>query len=114
PAPQGAGDGRAEQPDLARAEGAGAALRAGGRPQPDAGGSGARVRGDARAHPPDRSEGAAEAAAPLAKQEAARLPRVIRSRPWEFSKGPPARPSFDYGAGAIFATVDRECARSPQ
>ena len=52
----------------ARAEGADPALRAGGRPQPHAGRGGPRVQRDARAHPPDRGEGAAQAAPPARKK----------------------------------------------
>ena len=76
PAPEGAGGGRARHPDPARAQGAAAALRAGGRPQPHAGGGGARVQRHPRAHPPDRGQGAAQAAPPHPQQEAEGLPGV--------------------------------------
>ena len=67
PAAQGAGRGRAGLADPARAESAAAPLRPGGWPHPHAGRSGQRVRRDARAHPPDRGQGAAQAAPPLAQ-----------------------------------------------
>ena len=76
PAPaQGADGGDPEGAERARAQGAGDALRAEGRHRAHAGRGGAGVRRHARAHPADRSEGAAQAAAPDPQPQAARLPR---------------------------------------
>ena len=93
--PQGAGPGRRRQPpDAQGADGgrAGDALASGsgevlemrfgledGRGA-HAGRGGAGVRGDPRADPPDRGQGAAQAAPPHPRQEAEGLPR-LRSRP---------------------------------
>ncbi len=61
--------------DAARGEGAAHALRHRDEHRPHAGRSRQAVRRHARAHPPDRGEGAAQAAAPVALGEAAELPR---------------------------------------
>ena len=76
PAAQGAGRGCSGQPDSARAPRAPAALRPRGRPQPDPGGGRSRLQRDPRADPPDRGQGAAQAATPEPKPEAQGLPRV--------------------------------------
>src|SRR5581483_7142269 len=57
--------------DSARRESDQDALRAGGRQRAHAGGSRAVIRGDTRTHPPDRSQGAAQAAASLEVAETA-------------------------------------------
>ncbi len=67
--------GRARHADVARGEGAADALRHRDEHRPHAGGGRQAVRRHARAHPPDRGEGAAQAAAPVALGEAAELPR---------------------------------------
>ena len=64
-----------ENTDRARAAGAGTALRSGGRIQPHAGRSGPAIQGHPRAHPADRSEGAAQDASSDADPAARRLPR---------------------------------------
>ena len=61
--------------DAARGEGAAHALRHRDEHRPHAGGGRQAVRRHARAHPPDRGEGAAQAAASVAFREAAELPR---------------------------------------
>ena len=63
-AAQGAADERALHAHTARGNGAQTALWPGGRPRPHAGRGGPRVQGHARAHPPDRGQGAAQAAPP--------------------------------------------------
>ena len=60
-----------------RAPGAAAALRPGRRPPAHAGRGRPRVRRHPRAHPPDRGEGAPQAAPPHPLQEAQRLPGVV-------------------------------------
>src|SRR5205085_4222483 len=70
------GRGRARHADAPRAPGAPAAVWIDRRPPADAGRGGEEVRGDARAHPPDRGEGAAQAAASLPFEEAEGLPGV--------------------------------------
>ena len=79
PAAQGAGAGGRLHADPARAEGADPALRPGRRPQPHPGRGGPRVQRDPRAHPPDRGEGAPQAAPPQPQQEAEGLPGVACS-----------------------------------
>ncbi len=69
-----AGHPRPAQP--ARAGGAGDALWFGGRHQPHPGGGGPVLRRDPRAHPPDRGQGAAQAAPPHPQPQAARLSRI--------------------------------------
>ena len=76
PAAQGAGGGRARLAHAARAARAAAAVRPGGRPQPDARGGGPRLQRDPRADPSDRGQGAAQAAAPEPQPQAQGLPRV--------------------------------------
>ena len=61
--------------DAARGEGAADALRHRDEHRPHAGRGRQAVRRHARAHPPDRGEGAAQAAASVALREAAQLPR---------------------------------------
>ena len=61
-----------------RATRAPAPLRARGRPRPHPRGGGQGVQRDPRADPPDRGEGAAQAAPPVALAEAQGLPRVER------------------------------------
>src|ERR1035438_1751557 len=56
-----------------RGEGDQDALRPGGRLRAHAGGSGPVVRGHPRTHPPNRGQGAAQAAPPLALEKTARL-----------------------------------------
>ena len=72
---------RAEKPYAPGGKGAAPALRPGGRPSPHAGGSGQGVQRHARAHPPDRGQGAAQAAPPQPFQEAARFPGLMRPPP---------------------------------
>ena len=69
-------DGRAGHPDPPRGEGAQAALRHRGRPHPHAGGGRQGVQRHARAHPPDRGQGAAQAAPSQPLQEAQGLPEL--------------------------------------
>ena len=64
----------------ARAQGAGAALRPRGRPLAHSRGGRSRVQRHARADPPDRGQGAAQAAPPDALQEAEGLPRLVTRR----------------------------------
>ena len=64
------------QPDRTRTEGAGTAFRPGRRLFAHAGGSGQAVQGHARTHPPDRSQGAAQDAAPHPHPPVARLSRI--------------------------------------
>ena len=70
--------GRAGHADAARSQGAAHALRHRDEHRPHAGRSRQAVRRHARAHPPDRSQGAAQAAPPVAFREAAQLPRRQR------------------------------------
>ena len=67
--------GRARFAHAARGEGASHALRHRDEHRPHAGRSRQAVRRDARAHPPDRGQGAAQAPPPVALGEAAQLPR---------------------------------------
>ena len=81
--------GRARHADAARGEGAAHALRHRDEHRPHAGRSRQAVRRHARAHPPDRGEGAAEAAPSVALRAAAQLPRpgeLIRG--FGLAKGP--------------------------
>ena len=76
PAAQGAGGGRprlAHRPGAARAP---APVRARGRAGPDPRGGRQGVQRHARAHPPDRGEGAAQAASPVPEPQAEGLPGV--------------------------------------
>ena len=66
PQPQGADRKRAENLDVARRAGDQDAIRRGGRHRAHAGGGRADLRGHTRADPPDRGQGAAQAAVPLA------------------------------------------------
>ena len=68
--------GRARHADAARSEGAAHALRHRDDHRPHAGRGRQAVRRHARAHPPDRGEGAAQAAPPVALGEAEELPRI--------------------------------------
>src|SRR6185295_8764401 len=61
--------------DPARGEGDQDAVRRRRRQRAHARGSGPELRGDARTHPADRGEGAAQAAPPVAVAQAARVPR---------------------------------------
>src|SRR5581483_10179656 len=70
------GRGRARHADAARAARAAAAVRPDRRPPEDARRGRQAVRRDPRADPADRGEGAAQAAAPVAVEEAAGLPGV--------------------------------------
>src|SRR4029453_17113612 len=79
PAPEGTGRGRPRLALRTRATRAPAPLRARGRSRPDARGGGQGVQRDPRAHPPDRSQGAAQAPPPVAVAEAEGLPGVGRS-----------------------------------
>ena len=67
--------GRPRHADAARGEGAAHALRHRDEHRPHARGSRQAVRRHARAHPPDRGEGAAQAAPSVALGEAEELPR---------------------------------------
>src|SRR5205814_8506826 len=67
--------------DAAREARAAAEVRVDRRPPADSGGGGQAIRGDAGAHPPDRGEGAAEAAAPQPVEEAEGLRAVVRVAP---------------------------------
>ena len=75
-AAQGAGRGGARLAQRARATRAPAPLRARGRPRPDPRGGGQGVQRDPRADPPDRGQGAAQAAPPVALPQAQGLPGV--------------------------------------
>ena len=66
PHPQGADRERVENLDATRGEGDQDAVRRGGRKRAHAGGGRTEFRGHTRADPPDRGQGAAQAAAPLA------------------------------------------------
>ena len=68
--------GRAGLADAARGQGAAHALRHRNVDRPHAGRSRQAVRRHARAHPPDRGEGAAQAASPEPLRQAEELPRV--------------------------------------
>ena len=70
------GGGHSRYADAARTARAATALRPDRRPPADAGRGGQAVRRHPRAHPPDRGEGAAQAASSEPQQEAERLPRV--------------------------------------
>ena len=63
--------------DPARREGPAAALRPRRRLRPHPGRGRPGLRGHPRAHPPDRGQGPAQAAAPLALQEAPELPGIV-------------------------------------
>ena len=65
---------RAGRSDAARSEGAAHALRHRHEHRPHPGGSRQAVRRDPRAHPPDRGQGAAQAAPPLPQRPAAEFP----------------------------------------
>ena len=77
PLPPRADEQGAGHPHPARGEGAPPALRAHRRLRAHAGGGGPGLRRHPRAHPADRGQGAPEAAAPLAVEEAPELPRVV-------------------------------------
>ncbi len=82
PAAQGAGRGSARLADRPRAARAPAPLRPRGRPRPDPRGGRQGVQRHPRAHPPDRGQGAAQAAPPEPVAQAQGLPRVgARARP---------------------------------
>jgi DNA-directed RNA polymerase specialized sigma subunit len=74
--PAGADRAGAEDADAARREDHQDALRPGGRQRAHAGRSGAELRGDARAHPADRSQGAAQTAPPQPQPSPAGVPTV--------------------------------------
>ncbi len=75
------GRGRARHPDAPRAARAAAALRPDRRSPAHAGRGRQALRSDPRAHPPDRGQSAAQAAPPLALQEAEGLPGVVPPLP---------------------------------
>ena len=75
PEPQGADGERAADADPARGAGRQDAFRRGRRQRAHAGGGRPELRGDPRAHTPDRGQGAAEAAASVPQPAAARVPR---------------------------------------
>ena len=75
PEPEGTDRIGAEDADAARGEGHQDAVRRRRRQRAHARRSRPELRGHARAHPPDRSQGAAQAAAPVAEPQAARVPR---------------------------------------
>ena len=79
-AAQGAAHGGARHAHPAREEGARAALRHRRRPHPHARGGRKGVQRHARAHPPDRGEGPAQAPPPQPQQEAARFPELSPDR----------------------------------
>ena len=74
PEPEGTDRVGAEDADAARRAGHQDAVRRRRRQRAHARRSGPELRGHPRAHPPDRGEGAAQAAASVAKPEAARVP----------------------------------------
>ena len=76
PAAQGAGGGGAGLADRPRAARAPAALRPRGRARPHPRGGGQGVQRHPRAHPPDRGQGAAQAAPPVPQPQAEGLPGV--------------------------------------
>ena len=78
--PAGADRAGAEDAHAARGEDHQDALRPGGRQRAHAGRSRAELRRDARAHPADRSQGAAQAAAPQPQPPAAGVPRKRNPR----------------------------------
>ena len=82
--------GRAAKSHRARAQSARATLRPRRRPSAHARRSRPGVRRDARAHPPDRSQGAAQAAPPVARQSAQGLLEQRVSRRASSSPGTPA------------------------
>src|SRR6185312_15500474 len=69
----------AELADAPRGEGPSSALRTVGRLRAHAGGGRPGLRGHPRAHPADRGQGAAQAPASLALQEAPKFPGVVSS-----------------------------------
>ena len=71
-------DARAGLADAARGAGVAHALRHRHEHRPYAGGSRPAVFGHARAHPPDRGQGAAQAQAPEPKPQATEFPRQLR------------------------------------
>ena len=75
PEPEGADRVGAEDAHAARGEGHQDALRRRRRQRAHARGSRPELRGDARAHPADRGQGAAQAAASVAQPQAAGVPR---------------------------------------
>ena len=79
---KGTGAERAVDPDRPRARGAGNALWPEGRPGPHPGRGGPALPRDARAHPPDRSQGAAQAAPPHPQPGAAGLFRLGLHETW--------------------------------
>src|SRR5207245_1728897 len=79
-APQGAGRVGARRPHRTRATRPPAALRSRGRPNPYARRGRPGVQRDSRAHPSDRSEGAPQAAPPLAEPQAQGLSGVTDER----------------------------------
>ena len=85
--------GRARHAHAARGEGAAHALRHRDEHRPHARRSRQAVRRDARAHPPDRGEGAAQAAPSVALGEAAQLPRGRRLIAISFRQMPQTRPA---------------------
>ena len=83
--------GSAGQPHPARSQGAAHALRHRNEHRPHAGRSRQAVRRHARAHPPDRSQGPAQAAPSFAFGKAAELPRLTFSGRATASTGPVAQ-----------------------
>ncbi len=77
PLPAGADQQGPQLADAAGREGAAAALRPLRRLRAHPGGSRPGLRGHPRAHPPDRGQGPAQAAASLALQEAPELPGIV-------------------------------------
>ena len=95
-----------------RAARAPAALRPGGRPRPHARGSGQGVQRDPRAHPPDRGEGAAQAAPPEPQPQAQGLPGVVvRAGNLPDRLGPAPTPGLSSAAWP--STIGAACERRP-
>ena len=103
PAPQGAGRGGAGLADRSRAARAAAPVRARGRPGPDPRGGRQGVQRHPRADPPDRGEGAAQAAPPVPQPQAQGLPRVGDGAP---ARRPP-------GSAGVARVVPRRTAFGP-
>ena len=81
----------AELADAARGEGAPPALRPVRRLRAHPRGSRAGLRRHPRAHPPDRGQGAAQAAPSVALEEAPELPRIVRVLSSDSTRGPIAQ-----------------------
>ena len=88
--------------DAARGEGAAHALRHRDEHRPHAGGSRQAVRRHARAHPPDRGEGAAQAAASVALARSCGASSKASDRPWVAPCVATKRPAAP-GRFALFA-----------